>query len=214
MNTRKRLPEGAVILLALAFALLILLVPSADAAGGRYAADKAAAHEAAELLRGMGYGEDNPVIVAAKSWWHETDDAQMAAYPVASEVWTTLRAAGLSEAVTAGIIGNMMAEVGGHTLDLLPDIRCGQYYGLCMWDVGFTPEADGADVQGQLRVLLDTLEYRINEVGGSYEYFLALDDCRHAARYFDRYYERSAGMATGQRAENAAVALAFYGTEG
>lgn len=208
---RKQIPEIVVLLVSLGLALVIALAGNADAAQGTYRADKDAAHEAAELLRGMGYGEDNPVIQAASAWWHETHNAQMAVYPVAAEVWQTLTGAGFSAPVTAGILGNMMAECGGHTLALVPDLHCGQYYGLCMWDVGFTPEVDDQDVAGQLAVLLATMERNINEAGGSYERFIGMTDARQAARYFDKYYERSAGLATYQRGENAVAALSWFG---
>lgn len=208
---RKEIPEIVVLLVSLGLALVIALAGSADAAQGTYRADKDAAHEAAELLRGMGYGEDNPVIQAASAWWHETHNAQMAVYPVAAEVWQTLTGAGFSAPVAAGIIGNMMAECGGHTLALVPDLHCGQYYGLCMWDVGFTPEVDNCDVAGQLAVLLATIRGNIEQAGGDYEHFLSMTDCKAAARYFDKYYERSAGLATYQRGENAVAALSWFG---
>ena len=212
MQKHKPIPDGIKILMAGAAAALIAFAP-AEAAPGGYRADKAAAHEAAELLRGMGYADDNPVIQAASAWWHETHAEQMAAYPVASEVWEALTGAGFSEPVAAGILGNMMAECGGHTLQLLPETTAAGYYGLCMWSLDYFPQVAGADVAGQLAVLLDTLESNLEAGGGSYERFCAMDDCREAARYFDRYYERSVGLATEQRAQNAAVALAYYGTE-
>ena len=207
-----KIPDGIKILLAGAAAAVIALAP-AEAAPSGFRADKAAAHAAAELLRSYGYGEENPVIRAAREWWHETDEAQFAAYPAASEIWRTLVAAGYSEPVTAGILGNVMAEVGGHTLDIRPDTAVGGYYGICMWDIRYTPQITGKDLAGQLEVLQETMQANIEEAGGSYVDFCSLTDEQAAARYFDTYYERSSGEAREQRARNAAAALAYYGTE-
>ena len=37
-------------------------------------------------------------------------------YPVATEIWMFLKNCGYNDYVAAGILGNMMAEVGGNTL--------------------------------------------------------------------------------------------------
>ena len=54
---------------------------------------------------------------------------------IASQVWTHLKNYGYSDSVAAGIIGNMMRECGGDTLDLDWDIvghyNGDEYYGLC-----------------------------------------------------------------------------------
>lgn len=58
-------------------------------------------------------------------------------YPEAKQTWDTLISWGWSAETAAGIIGNMMAEVGGGTLDLSrwnSDKGCG--YGLCQWTSG------------------------------------------------------------------------------
>lgn len=58
----------------------------------------------------------------------------------AERVWDYLRSLGYSEAATAGILGNMMAECGGQTLDLDPFIigyTPGFSYGLCQWTANF-----------------------------------------------------------------------------
>lgn len=58
-------------------------------------------------------------------------------YPEARLIWDTIISWGWSTEVAAGIIGNMMAEIGGGTLDLSrwnSDKGCG--YGLCQWTGG------------------------------------------------------------------------------
>ena len=57
-----------------------------------------------------------------------------AEYPEATYIWNVLRSWGWSPETCAGIIGNMMAEVGGGTLDLSNwDANGGSGYGLIQW---------------------------------------------------------------------------------
>jgi len=137
-------------------------------------------------------------------------DAKRQAYPVAARVWTLLREAGLSEACTAGIIGNMMSECGGQTLNLAPGTYSGGYYGLCMWSLYYFPEADRLGVDDQVALLLRTLESNISAGGGSCAAFMASADARTAARYFSDYYERPAVWSE-VRADNAERALEYFG---
>lgn len=180
------------------------------------------AHRIAEQLRAKGYDESNPVIRACQDWWRAEDEApepavhllskeQRAAYPVSAAVWEQLRGAGLSEVCSAAILGSMMAECGGQTLDLDPYITAaGGYYGLCMWSLHYCPEVDGLGVPGQVDYLLRTLESNLNAGGGSAEAFLAMTDVRNAARYFSDYYERPAVWSE-KRADNAEAALRYFG---
>ena len=182
--------------------------------------NKDTAHRIAEIMRAEGHAENHPVIIACQTWWQEedakertatayTDMEQRAKYPVACAVWQQLRDAGISAPVAAGIIGNMMAECGGQTLDLDPYIYSSGYYGLCMWSLYYFPTVDGLGVTGQVEFLLSTLD-NITAGGGSVEYFLSLTDVRQAARYFSDYYERPASWSE-QRANNAEVAYRFFG---
>lgn len=208
-----------------AVAVIILCgIPSQTATWTQYDRNKETAHEVAQILRQKGYPEDNPVIIACQEWWQAEDEASNAAvvfttemqrkeYPAASLVWQLLREAGLSEPVAAGILGNMMAETGGQTLDLKPYSRVGGFYGLCMWALEYTPQVDGADIHTQIRILLDTLEDNLAAGGGSIEEFLQIQDAAVAARYFSDCYERPATWAAA-RADNALAALAYFGTEG
>lgn len=113
----------------------------------------------------------------------------------AEEVWAYLTGSGYSEYVTAGILGNMMVECGGHTLELQPEIydAWGQGYGICQWLLIYTPEAEGLDIVEQLELLTDTLESNMKTFGGNYKYFTGLTDAGAAAEYFMTYYERGAG---------------------
>ncbi len=132
-------------------------------------------------------------------------------YYVAGTVYEYLSGHGWPDVTIAGVLGNMMAECGGQTLDLQWDIYGGGggYYGLCQWSLFFGPEVAGRSVTGQLNYMLGNLAKNMKQFGGDYERFLALKDAGQAARYFCTYYERGSGA--GVRARNAARALAWIG---
>jgi len=58
----------------------------------------------------------------------------------ATNVWKYLRQRNFSQEVVCGIIGNMMIETSGGTLDLKPYVYSpsGNYYGLCQWSQKYT----------------------------------------------------------------------------
>ena len=110
-------------------------------------------------------------------------------YPVAARVWRwATEEMGYSEYVAAGIIGNMMAEVGGHTLALKPTTKVGQYYGLCMWYLRYSPSVNGRDVEGQLDFLANTIERNMGT--GHYSQLLNSTSAQNASVIFATYYER------------------------
>lgn len=205
--------------------LAAVAVPARTTSWTQAQANKSLAHEIAEMMRQEGHPEDHPVIVACQEWWQQEDAAienaeteyttaeQRKRYPTASLVWELLRSAGLSEPVTAGIIGNMMSECGGQTLDLQPYIYASGFYGLCMWSLVYFPQIDGQDVHGQIGVLMDTIKPNMEQAGYKYDSFLALTDARQAARWFSYGYERPAVWAE-ERADNAEAALAFFTQHG
>ena len=61
-----------------------------------------------------------------------------AADSIAQQVWNAMKAKGWSDEVCAGIMGNLMAECGGGTLELNPYCHgdSGTSYGLCQWHNG------------------------------------------------------------------------------
>jgi hypothetical protein len=112
-------------------------------------------------LTELGYEPDHPAIVMAYAElenrtadviyyqekqveWEEIHKWEVRAseYPVATQVWLFLKEElGYSDAVCAGIIGNMMAECGGHTLNLQWNLYNASYhYGLCQWSSRYYPE--------------------------------------------------------------------------
>ena len=129
-------------------------------------------------------------------------------YDVAGQVYEYLNTQGMSDIVIAGILGNMMTECGGQTLDLQWDIYGydgSYYYGLCQWSLYYNPSVDGADITGQLDYLMSNIRTNMDYFGGDYDEFCAIADPGDAAKYFCSYYERGAGKST--RATNAETAF-------
>lgn len=192
--------------------------------------NKAVAHEMADCARALGYPEDHVIIKTAGSRWWEEQGARnqyrkmlavveerealrkkAAEYPYAMKVWELLEAEGFNNYVIAGILGNMMRETGGDTLALNPFWYVGNYYGLCMWDLSYTPKVAGKDIPGQIQVLVDTMP---GNMGRSvYDRFCTLQDEREAALIFAQYYERCSSAGYGLRKDDATAALKFF-TEG
>lgn len=135
-------------------------------------------------------------------------DRMKSEYEVAGQVYEYLNNQGMSDTVIAGILGNMMAECGGQTLDLDWDVYGfdgSSYYGLCQWSLSFNPDVDGQDIVGQLDYLMSNIQINMDYFGGDYDEFCAITNVETAAKYFCNYYERGAGVST--RVSNAVTAL-------
>lgn len=133
-------------------------------------------------------------------------------YPAADYVWQYLQGVGFSDAVCAGIMGNIMAEVGGGTLALRPGAygEGHSYYGICQWNRWDFPEVQGQDLDYQLNYLAGNIRA---QMGSTYEEFLQMDDPREAALCFAKNYERCYHGTYGVRQDNAERAYKFF-TEG
>ena len=127
-------------------------------------------------------------------------------YKVAKEVYDHLIANGYSEVASAAILGNMMNECGGNTLELNPYIYggSGRYYGLCQWALCYNSKVNGLDITDQLLYLHETIESNMKQFGGSFEEFNSLESPEYAGIYFNKYYER--GINSRQRGLNSIVA--------
>lgn len=185
------------------------------------------AHEMAECARKLGYPESHVVIQTAKSEWNAQDktqkdlkkqltaqqaktDQRLKEYQYATLVYEGLRKRGLNDAVTCGIIGNMMRETGGNTLKINPYIYSvwGDYYGLCQWSMYYYPEMRGASIDKQLDYIIKTMPAQFKMFGANYEYFKAMSSPEQAAIYFSTYYER--GGFHSMAANNARVAYNYF----
>ena len=211
------------VLIALFLVWMIVVTVSISADGAYYTQtqrNKDLAHEIAEMIRAEGHPEDHPVILACQEWWRSEDAKesltveytniyQRTEYPVASAVWQLLREAGIDEVHSAAIIGNAMAESGGHTLDLNLYQRVSGFYGMWAMSLYYFPEVDGQGVPGQVEVLLNTLESNIKSGGGTVDYWWSITDVRTAAKYFSDYWERPA-VWNSARADNAEYAYRYF----
>ena len=140
-------------------------------------------------------------------------------YPVATEIWYYLRyTLGYSEVVCAGILGNIMTEAGGQTLDIQVNaINAGAgHYGICQWSTYYYPEVYGASLDNQLIYLANTIEYQINTFGNAYCYgfnyqdFLQVNSAEEAALSFALTYERCGGNSYVIRQTNALYAYNYF----
>ncbi len=141
----------------------------------------------------------------------------------ASQVWTRLKSYGYSDSVVAGIMGNMMRECGGDTLDLdwsiVGNYNGDEYYGLCQWCLRYTPVGfKGSPITVQCDYLKRTIQSEFAAYGGNYggityDEFLR-SDTRTAAIAFERVYERCGSYSSedNRRANNAEVAYNRFHT--
>lgn len=136
----------------------------------------------------------------------------------ATKVWEYLRQEGFSQEVTCAIIGNMMIETSGGSLDLNPTIYSpsGNYYGLCQWSKKYCPDAQGLSFEDQLDYLVKTMPWEFNTFGKNYksgfkyEDFLAMTDVEEAALAFAKSYERCSSVSYEMRQEAAVVAYEYF----
>lgn len=141
-------------------------------------------------------------------------------YPEAAYIWHYMRfTLGWNEYVCAGVMGNLMAEVGGQDFKLKVDAyghHSKDYYGICQWYSAFYPQVQGADLDTQLQFLKDTVEYefkhygKLYKKGFTYQDFLALEDEQAAALAFAKIYERCGSSSHKQRQINAEKAYAYF----
>jgi hypothetical protein len=141
-------------------------------------------------------------------------------YPVATEVWLFLKnEMGYSDAVCAGIIGNMMAECGGQTLKLKWNAvnKKSGCYGLCQWHPKYYPELQNTGLSEQLEHMKTSLPKVLSRYlsicykkGFTYEDFLALEDPAEVAYAFCLAYERPGPGSYNQRMKNAEKAYEYF----
>lgn len=133
-------------------------------------------------------------------------------YEAAKFIWNYLKDLEYSDIICAGILGNIMVEVGGNTLDLEPFARDDDYYGMCQWKGEYYPDVSGATLEEQCDYLRDTIEYEIRVFSRyySYEAFLAIENVREAALVFANSYERCSKKTYELRQDCAEVAYEYF----
>lgn len=151
-----------------------------------------------------------------EAYWN----AKSEKYPEATTVWRYMKEQlGWNDYVCAGVMGNMMAEVGGQTLNLQPYLyghSSASYYGICQWSSRYYPYIQGASLEAQLDFLRDTVQKELNTYGYlyrsgmKYEEFCNLNDAEAAALAFAKAYERCGSGSYGIRQSNALKALEYF----
>lgn len=147
---------------------------------------------------------EEPASTAEELFWENRKEK----YPIATAVWLQMKSYGWTDAACAGIMGNMMREVGGGTLNLDPDLRYGSHYGLCQWTSRYYQEIFPHDgwaptVYDQVAFLRHTiLTYDRTEFPYNFteEYLKTATDYREVAKKFCDSYERPKEQST--RREN------------
>lgn len=200
-------------------------------------ANKEAAHKLAESARKLGWPEESEPITSAKNEWLnarlaiEVYDAKYkelyakskeakwetkaAEYPAATQIWRYMKNLGWNDYVCAGIMGNLMAEVGGQTLDIQYWLKDNGYYGMCQWNKAYS-NIWGADLETQCDYLKNTIKYEIDTFGYAYrkgfnlDSFLAMSNERDAALAFAKCYERCSSRTYNIRMNNAEKAYNYF----
>ena len=195
------------------------------------------AHSLAESARSLGWPEDSSTIESAKAeWWNaqiaievysnryeqlfqEIEEAKWEArrkqYPAATEIWLYMKGLGWNDYVCAGIMGNLMTEVGGQTLDIQYWLYGSKYYGMCQWSKSYS-EIWGAGLLDQCNFLRDTIKYELDTFGYLYakgfnlNAFLSLTNEKEAALAFAKCYERCNSSGYAIRQKNATKVYNYF----
>ena len=139
-------------------------------------------------------------------------------YYYATKTWEYFKQKGYNDAVISGIIGNMMIETGGCTLNIQPHIydAAGAYYGLCQWSLYYRPNVAGMAFEDQLNYLHSDIASQFKTFGFcyadnfGYEDFLSMTDPGEAAVAFAAVYERCASYSYDMRASAAYTVYNYF----
>ena len=134
-------------------------------------------------------------------------DAWEKEYYYAAKTWKYFSNLGFSDAAICGIIGNMMVETSGGSLNLNPTIydASGSYYGLCQWSLYYRPQVAGMSFERQLDYLASDMPSEFKTFGYkyysgfNYETFKNMTSPADAAVAFAKIYERCASGSYNQR---------------
>ena len=101
------------------------------------------------------------------------EEQKIIEYPIAQEVWDTMKSFGWSDVMCAGIMGNMMRECAGNNFDLHWNAvnKSSGCYGLCQWTPMYHKNVKGTGVQDQLQYLKLTLENKAYAKNGRLLYY-------------------------------------------
>ncbi len=196
------------------------------------------AHNMAESARVLGWEENDELIQELQDKWHDANKEEekhqkelnriieqeeiekkwakkKTEYPVATTIWRYMKDLGWNDYICAGILGNIMAETGGQTLNINYTSASKSYYGICQWNKAYS-NIWGAGLISQCDYLRDTIKYEFDTFGKVYQKgfnfnsFLDLTDERVAALAFAKVYERCASGSYKIRQSNAVIAYNYF----
>ncbi len=167
--------------------------------------------EQLDVLLAMEAEEERQVKLAEEAKWFQKENE----YPVATQIWRYMKEQGWNDYVCAGIMGNLMTEVGGQTLNIRYASSSNDYYGMCQWNRAYS-EVWGAGLETQCNFLKDTIKYEFDTYGFKYQKgfnfdsFLNMTDAQQAALAFAKSYERCGSGSYGVRQQNAIKAYNYF----
>lgn len=164
----------------------------------------AAANKADRILEDMTPAEETTFVSqTVQAEYKETISSAEAA----EVIWNRLKSYGWSDTVCAGILGNIMAEVGGQSFDILYSLDVSGYYGICMWYKEYSPDVVGRDLYGQCDYIRDSIQSQFDYCGELFgwtmEDFFSLESPEEAALAFAKVYERCTSASYAIRQVNA-----------
>ena len=139
-------------------------------------------------------------------------------YYWAAKVFEYFMQRGFTKEAACAIIGNMMIETSGGSLNLKPEIYSANrnYYGLCQWSLRYYPETEGLTFNDQLDYLFRTMPLEFNTFGMlydenfNYEDFIKMTDVEEAAIAFAKCYERCGPISYKLRQKAAEKAYNYF----
>ena len=196
-----------------------------------YSSKRNLTHELAEEARNKGYEESSSIISNAQGQWtfyneivnfyqqqlnRVEEELNTLEYKDATLIWEYMKNLGWNNYVCAGILGNIIVEVGGGTLDLQTTISGNGFYGICQWAQMYSQEVWDKDLKGQLDYLKNDIQYQFDTYGFCYSYnfnfehFLKLDNEKDAAMAFATCYERCLVSHRYVRQQYATIAYEYF----
>ena len=136
-------------------------------------------------------------------------------YPAATYIWDYMKSQGWNDYVCAGIMGNIMQETGGRTLNI-DYMHDNAYYGMCCWRKKYHPNVVGLDLDGQCAYLVETVIKIMDSHGYLYRKgytskdFLEAESIEEAAAAFMIVYERPEHTNPIRRVENGEKAYEYF----
>ena len=177
--------------------------------------ERIAAEKAAKEAEEKRIAEQKAAEEAARKAEEAKWASKNAEYPAATQIWRYMKSLGWNDYVCAGIMGNIMAEVGGQTLNIRYTLSSGSYYGMCQWSRSYS-QVWGAGLETQCNFLRDTIKYEFDTYGSKYQKgfnfnsFLNMTDAQQAALAFAKAYERCGSGSYSVRQKNAIKAYNYF----